>query len=159
MCLPSEVEMWSESQQVCGSWRTLVNSLYNDPKVIRNSKSAACALTVTQLMNTRMGQYLSSHPSLALTLLVFSVMATVPVGLFLWLLICHCLSPFLLVFLLCVGGVTLLCVLSGLVLFSIVFSLVVNACYITTSNILNFYHTQRTAVIHNPLITRVSAGP
>ncbi|XP_029914257.1 promethin-like [Myripristis murdjan] len=129
--------MWSESQQVCGSWRTLVNSLYNDPKV-------------TQLMNTRMGQYLSSHPSLALTLLVFSVMATVPVGLFLcFALVTITLNAvgfvFFEVFLLCVGGVTLLCVLSGLVLFSIVFSLVVNACYITTSNILNFYHTQRTA--------------
>lgn len=34
-------------------------------------------------MKTRMGQYLSSHPFLALTVLLFSAMAALPVGLFL----------------------------------------------------------------------------
>lgn len=38
---------------------------------------------VAQLMNTKIGQYLSSHPFLALTALVFSAMAAPPVGLFL----------------------------------------------------------------------------
>lgn len=34
-------------------------------------------------MNTRIGQYLSSHPVFALTVLVFSAFAALPVGLFL----------------------------------------------------------------------------
>uniref|UniRef100_A0A3Q1JQ70 Uncharacterized protein n=1 Tax=Anabas testudineus TaxID=64144 RepID=A0A3Q1JQ70_ANATE len=38
---------------------------------------------VTQVMNSGVGRYLSSHPFLALTVMLFSSMAAVPVGLFL----------------------------------------------------------------------------
>lgn len=34
-------------------------------------------------MNTRIGQYLRSHPALSLAVLLFSAMAALPVGLFL----------------------------------------------------------------------------
>ncbi|XP_071400903.1 lipid droplet assembly factor 1-like isoform X1 [Centroberyx affinis] len=126
----------TEAQQVWGRWTTLMNSLYKDPKV-------------QQLMNTRIGQYLTSHPFLALTVLVFSTMATVPIGLFLvFALMTTTVTAvgfvFFEVFLLSVGGVTLLCVLSGLALLSILVSSILSVCYITTSNIFNFYYTPRT---------------
>uniref|UniRef100_A0A7N9AKN5 Uncharacterized protein n=1 Tax=Mastacembelus armatus TaxID=205130 RepID=A0A7N9AKN5_9TELE len=38
---------------------------------------------VAKVMNTRVGRYLSSHPFLALTVMLFSAMAALPVGLFL----------------------------------------------------------------------------
>uniref|UniRef100_A0A669EEX5 Uncharacterized protein n=1 Tax=Oreochromis niloticus TaxID=8128 RepID=A0A669EEX5_ORENI len=39
-------------------------------------------LQVARLLNTRLGRYLSSHSFVALTALMFSAMAAVPVGLF-----------------------------------------------------------------------------
>lgn len=47
------------------------------------------------------------------------------------------------VFLLSLGGVSLLCVLSALAILSILVSLVLGACYITSYNVLNFYYSQR----------------
>lgn len=38
---------------------------------------------ISELMSTGIGQYLDSHPVLALALLVFCVLAALPVGLFL----------------------------------------------------------------------------
>nr|XP_046271907.1 lipid droplet assembly factor 1-like [Scatophagus argus]XP_046271908.1 lipid droplet assembly factor 1-like [Scatophagus argus]XP_046271909.1 lipid droplet assembly factor 1-like [Scatophagus argus]XP_046271910.1 lipid droplet assembly factor 1-like [Scatophagus argus]XP_046271911.1 lipid droplet assembly factor 1-like [Scatophagus argus]XP_046271912.1 lipid droplet assembly factor 1-like [Scatophagus argus] len=118
----------TEFQQLCGSWTTLVNRLYDDPKV-------------SQLMNTRIGQYLSSHPALALTVVLFSTIAVLPVGLFLiFALVTIVMSAvgfvFFEVFLLFVGGLSLLCVLSGIALFSVVASFVFSVFYMAISNVL-----------------------
>uniref|UniRef100_A0A4W4EBX2 Transmembrane protein 159 n=1 Tax=Electrophorus electricus TaxID=8005 RepID=A0A4W4EBX2_ELEEL len=40
-------------------------------------------LTIAELLNTKFGKYLSDHPFFALVLLVFGVIASVPIGLFL----------------------------------------------------------------------------
>uniref|UniRef100_A0A673YVD6 Uncharacterized protein n=1 Tax=Salmo trutta TaxID=8032 RepID=A0A673YVD6_SALTR len=56
--------------QLRGSLSSMMDSLYYDPKV-------------AELMNTSMGQFLNGHPFLALAVLVFGAMATVPIGIFL----------------------------------------------------------------------------
>ncbi|XP_071000621.1 lipid droplet assembly factor 1-like isoform X4 [Oncorhynchus clarkii lewisi] len=56
--------------QLRDSLSSMMDSLYKDPKV-------------AALMNTSMGQYLNGHPFLALAVLVFGSMATVPIGIFL----------------------------------------------------------------------------
>ncbi|XP_044036974.1 lipid droplet assembly factor 1-like [Siniperca chuatsi] len=122
----------TDFQQLRGRWTTLLNRFYEDPKI-------------AQLMNTRIGQYLSSHPFLALTVLLFSAMAALPVGLFLtFALVTLIMSAvgfvFFEGFLLFVGGLTLLCVLSGIAFFSVVVSFIFNVFYITISNSLNLYY-------------------
>ncbi|XP_040919017.1 lipid droplet assembly factor 1-like [Toxotes jaculatrix] len=126
----------TDFQQLWGRWTTLSNCLYNEPKV-------------AQVMNSRIGQYLSNHPFLALTVMLFSAMAAVPVGLFLiFALVTIIMSAvgfvFFEVFLLFVGGFTLLCVLSGLAFFSLMVSCIFNAFYVIISNILNYYYPQLT---------------
>ncbi|XP_042249630.1 lipid droplet assembly factor 1-like [Thunnus maccoyii] len=129
-------------QQLWGSWTTQFNYLYDDPKV-------------ALLMKTRMGQYLSCHPFLALTVLVFSVMAALPVGLFLtFALVTIVISAvgfvFFEGFLLFVGGLTLLTVLSGLAFFSVLVSCFFNVFYIIISNIHNHYnpHLKKGGKVH-----------
>ncbi|XP_022608377.1 promethin isoform X1 [Seriola dumerili] len=127
-------------QQLQERWTTLLNRLHDDPKVTQN---------VTQVMETRLGQYLSSHPVLALTVMVFGVMAALPVGLFLvFALVTIIMSAvgfiFFEVFLLFVGGLTLLCVLSGLAFFAVMVSVIFNVFYITIFNILNYYDSRLT---------------
>ncbi|KAK6312161.1 hypothetical protein J4Q44_G00178250 [Coregonus suidteri] len=121
--------------QLQGSLSSMMSSLYYNPKV-------------AELMNTSMGQYLNGHPFLALAVLVFGAMATVPIGLFLAFATITFIGAtvgFILleVFLLSLGGVSLLCVLSALAILAILVSLVLGACYITSSNVLNFYYSQR----------------
>ncbi|XP_041813701.1 lipid droplet assembly factor 1-like [Chelmon rostratus] len=126
----------TEFQQLWGSWTTLLNRLYDDPKV-------------SQLMKTRIGLYLSSHPVAALAVLLFSAMAALPVGLFLtFALVITIMSAvgfvFFEMFLLFVGGLSLLCVLSGIALFSVMVSFIFNVFYVTISNILKPYYQHLT---------------
>ncbi|XP_014049554.1 lipid droplet assembly factor 1 isoform X3 [Salmo salar] len=120
--------------QLQGSLSSMMDSLYYDPKV-------------AELMNTSMGQYLNGHPFLALAVLVFGAMATVPIGIFLTFATVTFIAVtvgFILleVLLLSLGGISLLCVLSALAILAILVSLVFGACYITFSNMLNFYYSQ-----------------
>ncbi|XP_026212600.1 promethin [Anabas testudineus] len=121
----------ADFQQLWGRWTTMLNGLYDDPRV-------------TQVMNSGVGRYLSSHPFLALTVMLFSSMAAVPVGLFLiFALVTIVMSAIGFVFceviLLSVAGLTLLSVLSGLALFSIVVAFIVNAFYFIIVTILKYY--------------------
>uniref|UniRef100_A0A4W5RG06 Transmembrane protein 159 n=1 Tax=Hucho hucho TaxID=62062 RepID=A0A4W5RG06_9TELE len=121
--------------QLRGSLSSMMDSLYYGPKV-------------AELMNTSMGQYLNGHPFLALAVLVFGAMATVPIGIFLTFATVTFIGAtvglvLLEVFLLSLGGVSLLCVLSALAILAILVSLVLGACYITSYNVLNFYYSQR----------------
>uniref|UniRef100_A0A3Q3BJZ3 Transmembrane protein 159 n=1 Tax=Kryptolebias marmoratus TaxID=37003 RepID=A0A3Q3BJZ3_KRYMA len=97
------------------------------------------------LMRTRLGQHLSGRPFLALTLLLFSAMAALPVGLFLmFALVTIVISAvgfvFFEVFLLLVGGLTLLSVLSGIALFSLLVSVIVSTLLFTIPNLLKHYY-------------------
>lgn len=91
----------TDFQQLWGRWTSLLNRLYDDPKVNQNlitciclkffsfivftssQLNDGCLYQVAQMMNTRIGRYLSSHPLFALTVMLFSAMAALPVGLFL----------------------------------------------------------------------------
>uniref|UniRef100_A0A1A7Y5X7 Transmembrane protein 159 n=1 Tax=Iconisemion striatum TaxID=60296 RepID=A0A1A7Y5X7_9TELE len=102
---------------------------------------------LAQLLNTRIGLYISRRPFLAFTLLLFSTMAALPVGIFLmFALITVIISAvgfvFFEVFLLFIGGLTLLSVLSGIALFSLLVSVIVNALFITIPNLLKQYYPQ-----------------
>ncbi|XP_008328083.1 promethin-like [Cynoglossus semilaevis] len=120
-------------QQQVGRWTTQIKSTFDDPHP-----------QVSQLMNTSVGQYLGSHPLVALTVMVFSAMAALPVGLFLiFALVTMVISAvgfvFVEVTVLFLGGMSLLCVLSGIALFSVFASLILMALYITISHILVYY--------------------
>ncbi|KAM4531452.1 lipid droplet assembly factor 1-like isoform 1-T5 [Odontesthes bonariensis] len=116
------------TQQLWKRWTTLLNRLQNDPMV-------------AQVVSARIRQYLSSHPFSALTLLLFGAMAALPVGLFLiFTSVTIAMSAtgflFFAVFLLFVGGLTLLSVLSGIAIFSVLVSVIVNALFITIPSLL-----------------------
>ncbi|KAJ8344925.1 hypothetical protein SKAU_G00291180 [Synaphobranchus kaupii] len=116
-------------------FHTLMESLNSDPKM-------------AEFMNTSLGKYLNSHPFLALSLLVFGALAIVPVGLFLVFAMVTLISAtvgfvFLEVFLLSLGGATLLCVLCGVAMVAIIVTSILSVVYVTTSNMLNLYYSQR----------------
>nr|XP_046192637.1 lipid droplet assembly factor 1-like isoform X2 [Oncorhynchus gorbuscha] len=137
--------------QLRDSLSSMMDSLYKDPKV-------------AELMNTSMGQYLNDHPFLALAVLVFGSMATVPIGIFLTFATVTFIGAtvgfvLLEVFLLSLGGVSLLCVLSALAILSILVSLVLGACYITSYNVINFYYSQRYQNTQHGVNTHTHRGP
>ncbi|KAJ8253856.1 hypothetical protein COCON_G00204680 [Conger conger] len=118
-----------------GRFHNLMDSLNSEPKM-------------AEFMRTSLGKYLNSHPFLALSLLVFGALATVPVVLFLVFAMVTFISVtvgfvFLEVFLLTLGGATLLCALCGVAMVAIMVSFILSAFYITTSNVLNLYYSQR----------------
>ncbi|XP_049925092.1 lipid droplet assembly factor 1-like isoform X2 [Epinephelus moara] len=122
----------SELQQLWRGWSTMVKHYYDDPKV-------------AHLMKTRIGQYLSTHPVFALTVLLFGAMAALPVGLFLsFALVTFIMAAvgfvFFEGFLLFIGGVTLLCVLTGIAFFSVMASFIFSALYIIITNIFHRYY-------------------
>ncbi|XP_068606417.1 lipid droplet assembly factor 1-like [Brachionichthys hirsutus] len=126
---PSSV---ADLQQLWGSWSTRMSSFSEDPDV-------------SKLMKTRTGQYLIGHPLLAVTAVTFSVVAALPVGLFLtFALVTIIMSAvgFCVFegFLLFVGAFVLLCALVGLALFSLVVSLTFRVLYVTVSKILSYPH-------------------
>ncbi|XP_034395571.1 lipid droplet assembly factor 1-like isoform X2 [Cyclopterus lumpus] len=129
----------TDFQKLWGRWNGLVSRFYDDPKV-------------AWLMDTRIGQYLGSQPVLALTGLMFSAMAALPVGLFLsFALVTIVMSAvgfiFFEVFLLFIGGVILMCVLPGIALFAVMVALVSNALYVTSSNIFSRYYLTKGAEV------------
>uniref|UniRef100_A0AAQ4PYU3 Transmembrane protein 159 n=1 Tax=Gasterosteus aculeatus aculeatus TaxID=481459 RepID=A0AAQ4PYU3_GASAC len=153
-------------QRLWGRWAGLFKPIYGDSRVTRNficqseNLPLLCVrvcvflsiivweslLQVEQLMDTRAGQYLSSHPFLALNVLLFGAAAALPVGLFLsFALVTLVMSA--VVFLLFAGGLTLLSVLPGIALFSVSASVIFNALYVTTYNIFSRYFPHLTKVI------------
>lgn len=122
------MESGGASQQLMEAWRTLTS----DPRV-------------SQLTNTRAGEYLRRHPPVALALLLFSALSALPVGLFLLFACASFLISFvgfvcLQVALLFGVGVTLLSVLSGLALFSVMTSIMVTVSYGVITYILNYFY-------------------
>uniref|UniRef100_A0A1A8PBP1 Transmembrane protein 159 n=1 Tax=Nothobranchius rachovii TaxID=451742 RepID=A0A1A8PBP1_9TELE len=121
-------------QQLWERWLSLLSRLQGDPKV-------------AQLLNTRIGLYISRRPFLAFALLLFSAMAVLPVGIFLtFALTTFVISAvgfvFFEVFLFFIGGLALLSVLAGIALFSLLVSVIVNALFVSIPNLLKQYCSQ-----------------
>ncbi|XP_060757590.1 lipid droplet assembly factor 1-A-like isoform X2 [Neoarius graeffei] len=98
---------------------------------------------ITELLNSKVGKYLSNHPFITLVLLVFGLTASVPVGLFLAFSAVTLISVtayfiFIEIFLLTVGGVILLCVLCCLAVVAFWISCVLSILYIIGSHVLNY---------------------
>ncbi|KAM9393646.1 lipid droplet assembly factor 1-like isoform 2-T2 [Pholidichthys leucotaenia] len=126
----------TELQQLWGRWTTMLERLRDDPKV-------------APVLNTGIGQYLISQPFLALAVLLFSAIAALPVGIFLtFALVTIIMSVvgfvFFEAFLLFIGGLSLLCVLIGIALFSVLASVIINAVYATIFNLLGRYYPHLT---------------
>lgn len=110
------------------SWSCRLNDLQDDPKVSR-------------LIHSRAGRCVRSQPVLAVALLLFAALALLPVGLFLafaLVTLAASAAGFVAVevLLLFAGGLSLLGVLMGLAIFSVVASLVFNAAYAVLFNVL-----------------------
>ncbi|XP_008056152.1 promethin isoform X2 [Carlito syrichta] len=120
----------------------LIESFQNNPKVVAFVKSPV-------------GQYLDRHPFLALTLLVFIAMSTVPIGFFLLLVVITSLTALVGVILLeglviSVGGLLLLCVLCGLGFVSVAMSGTIIASYVVISSLFNYWFPPRPPTQQNP---------
>ncbi|XP_066499208.1 lipid droplet assembly factor 1-A-like isoform X2 [Hoplias malabaricus] len=104
---------------------------------------------VAELLNSKVGKYLRERPFLALVLLVFGVTASVPIGLFLaftavtFISVAACFI-FVEIFLLMIGGTTLLCVLFCLAMVAFWVSCVLSTLYIIISLTSNFSSIHRT---------------
>ncbi|XP_026997456.2 lipid droplet assembly factor 1-A isoform X1 [Tachysurus fulvidraco] len=105
---------------------------------------------ITEFLNSNVGKYLSDHPFITLVLLVFSLTASVPIGLFLAFsavtfitVTTYCILVE--VFLLIIGGVILLCVLCCLAVVAFWISCVISVLYVISSHVLNYSNIPRTA--------------
>ncbi|XP_063068901.1 lipid droplet assembly factor 1-like isoform X2 [Engraulis encrasicolus] len=103
---------------------------------------------IRELMKSPVGRYLIEHPFVALTLMVFTVMATVPIGLFLgFALVTFAATTvsvvFIEVFLLALGGATLLCALGSLAIAAVGISSLLTSCYLAVSCIYKLFYRER----------------
>uniref|UniRef100_A0A452GZC1 Uncharacterized protein n=1 Tax=Gopherus agassizii TaxID=38772 RepID=A0A452GZC1_9SAUR len=101
---------------------------------------------VVSFMNSRVGQYLDDHPFVALSLLVFIAVSAIPVAFFLIFVISTTIVACMGVIVIegvvvSVGGIVLLCALSGLGVLSLAVSGVLSICYIALSTLINYWHT------------------
>nr|XP_006637398.2 PREDICTED: promethin [Lepisosteus oculatus]XP_015215548.1 PREDICTED: promethin [Lepisosteus oculatus]XP_015215549.1 PREDICTED: promethin [Lepisosteus oculatus]XP_015215550.1 PREDICTED: promethin [Lepisosteus oculatus]XP_015215551.1 PREDICTED: promethin [Lepisosteus oculatus] len=135
---PSQgVSLPKEMQLLQNRFSAILYTLNSNPKV-------------AQFMETPVGRYLDGHPFFVLVLLVFGAMATVPIGLFMTFAITTFITAsigfvFLEGFLLSLGGIALLCVLCGLAIIAFAVSAILGAFYITATNVLNYYYSQRSS--------------
>ncbi|KAF4092763.1 hypothetical protein AMELA_G00024520 [Ameiurus melas] len=97
---------------------------------------------IEELLNSKVGKYLSDHPFITLVLFVFGLTASVPVGLFLAYaavtfitVTAYCI--FIEIFLLSFGGVILLCVFCCLAVVAVWISCVLSIMYIIGSHVFN----------------------
>lgn len=122
----------------------LIKSFQNNSKVVAFMKSPV-------------GQYLDRHPVLALSMLVFMAMSAVPVGFFLLLVVLSTLAALVGVILLeglviSVGGLTLLCILCGLVFISLAISGTIMMSYVMVSSLVNHWFSYRPLAKQNPSV-------
>lgn len=120
----------------------LIKSFQNNTKVVAFMKSPV-------------GQCLDRHPFLALSVLVFVAMATVPVGFFLLLVVLSSLAALAGVILLeglviSVGGLTLLCVLCGLAFLSLAISGTVMVSSMVVGSLISCWFSSRPLAKQNP---------
>uniref|UniRef100_A0A8C6PWL9 Transmembrane protein 159 n=1 Tax=Nothobranchius furzeri TaxID=105023 RepID=A0A8C6PWL9_NOTFU len=139
-------------QQLWERWLSLLSRLQGDPKVSQLlSPVLFCYLCI--LTFPLVASLSDQRPFLAFTLLLFSAMAVLPVGIFLmFALTTFVISAvgfvFFEVFLFFIGGLTLLSVLAGIALFSLLVSVIVNALFVSIPNLLKQYYSQPSTVVH-----------
>ncbi|KAB5553971.1 hypothetical protein PHYPO_G00044750 [Pangasianodon hypophthalmus] len=115
----------------------------NSEETQMDAGSCPGVIWIAELLNSKVGKYLSDHPFVTLVLLVFGVTASVPVGLFLAFaavtfitVTAYCI--FAEIVLLTIGGVILLCVLCCLAVVAFWISCVLSVLYIIGSHVLNY---------------------
>ncbi|XP_030434328.1 promethin isoform X2 [Gopherus evgoodei] len=125
--------MSKEMQELQKQWHSMMQTIHTNSNVV-------------SFMNSRVGQYLDDHPFVALSLLVFIAVSAIPVAFFLIFVISTTIVACMGVIVIegvvvSVGGIVLLCALSGLGVLSLAVSGVLSICYIALSTLINYWHT------------------
>lgn len=112
-------------------WHSMIKTVHSNSHVVA-------------FMNSQLGQYLESHPFVALSLLVFLAVSAVPVAFFLifavFTSVIACVGVIIVEgFVVSLGGITLLCVLGGLGLVSLAVSAVLSISYVALTSILKYW--------------------
>uniref|UniRef100_A0A1W7REJ0 Promethin-like protein n=1 Tax=Agkistrodon contortrix contortrix TaxID=8713 RepID=A0A1W7REJ0_AGKCO len=99
---------------------------------------------VLSFMNSRVGQYLDDHPFVALSLMVFIAASAVPIAFFLVFVVTTtvlaCIGVIVMEgFVISLGGVTLLCILGGLGMLSLLVSGMLSVCYLSLTTLLSYW--------------------
>ncbi|KAM3827226.1 lipid droplet assembly factor 1 [Vipera latastei] len=102
---------------------------------------------VVSFMNSRVGRYLDDHPFFALSLMVFIAASAVPIAFFLVFVVTTtvlaCIGVILMEgFVISLGGVTLLCILGGLGMLSLLVSGMLSVCYLSLTTLLSYWPIQ-----------------
>ncbi|NXI68261.1 T159A protein, partial [Anseranas semipalmata] len=127
--------MSKEMQELQKHWHSVVQSIHSNSNVVA-------------FMNSRVGLYLDDHPFVALSLLVFVAVSTIPVAFFLIFIVATAIMACIGVLvmegvLISIGGIALLCVLCGLGALSLGVSGVLSVCYVVLSTLVNYWYTSR----------------
>ncbi|XP_060116829.1 lipid droplet assembly factor 1 [Heteronotia binoei] len=123
--------MAKEMKDLQKRWHSLMKTIHSNSHVVA-------------FMNSQLGQYLDSHPFVALSLLVFLAVSAVPVAFFLIFAVSTsviaCIGVVILEgFVVSLGGITLLCVLGGLGLVSLAVSGVLSISYVALTTMLKYW--------------------
>uniref|UniRef100_A0A0B8RXP5 Promethin-like n=1 Tax=Philothamnus irregularis TaxID=1899461 RepID=A0A0B8RXP5_9SAUR len=102
---------------------------------------------VVAFMNSRVGQYLDDHPFVALSLMVFIAASAIPIAFFLVFVVTTtvlaCIGVIVMEgFVISLGGVTLLCILGGLGMLSLLVSGMLSVCYLSLTALLSYWPVQ-----------------
>lgn len=127
--------MSKELQELQKQWHFIVQSIHSNSKVVA-------------FMNSRLGLYLDDHPFVALSLLMFVAVSTIPVVFFLIFVVTTVIMACVGVIVMegvviSIGGIALLCVLCGLGALSLGLSGVLSVCYIVLSALVNYWGASR----------------
>ncbi|NXA24127.1 TM159 protein, partial [Ibidorhyncha struthersii] len=124
-----------EMQELQKQWHSIVRSMHSNSNVVA-------------FMNSRVGQYLDDHPFIALSLLMFIAVSTIPVAFFLIFIVITAIMACIGVIvmegvIIAIGGISLLCVLCGLGALSLGVSGVLSICYVVLSTLVNYWCASR----------------
>ncbi|XP_006123871.2 lipid droplet assembly factor 1 isoform X1 [Pelodiscus sinensis] len=131
-------KMSKEMQELQKQWHSMMQTIHTNSNVVA-------------FMNSRVGQYLDDHPFVALSLLVFIAVSSIPVAFFLIFVVTTAIVACMGVIVMegvviSVGGIALLCVLCGLGVVSLAVSGVLSICYMAFSTLINYWYTPNSMV-------------
>uniref|UniRef100_A0A803XQP7 Lipid droplet assembly factor 1 n=1 Tax=Meleagris gallopavo TaxID=9103 RepID=A0A803XQP7_MELGA len=155
--------MSKELQELQKQWHFIMQSIHSNSNTYPCSSLKSCDLgsydemkaealffppQVVAFMNSRLGLYLDDHPFVALSLLMFIAVSTIPVAFFLIFVVTTVIMACVGVIVMegvviSIGGIALLCVLCGLGALSLGVSGVLSVCYIVLSALVNYWCTSR----------------
>ncbi|XP_026560063.1 promethin [Pseudonaja textilis] len=122
------------SKEVKERWLAVMDTVHSNSHVVA-------------FMNSRVGQYLDDHPFVALSLMVFIAASAVPIAFFLVFVVSTtvlaCIGVIVMEgFVISLGGVTLLCILGGLGMLSLLVSGMLSVCYLSLTTLLSYWPIQ-----------------